>query len=267
MKYLTIPPPSSLARYVKCFWVYEGVGSDDKPYIYRAFADGAAELVFHYRGLYDQLVDDRSEKSISAGIHAQTSKVTRFIVRRDWGIFGCYLYPFAIPKLFSYSATDLTDQLTDFHSLLGKRGKELEDRMLNADSNLHRLKILTAFLEDRLDRAGRDLPEMVSSINHIIEARGLINIDHLAKRFCLSKRHFERKFKEFSGFSPKLYSRIVRFQSALQEYGSKKSLTDIAYDCGYYDQSHFINDFKEFSGYNPKIYFLGKAEGTEYLEA
>lgn len=46
-----------------------------------------------------------------------------------------------------------------------------------------------------------------------------------------------------------------------------KSLTDIAYDCGYYDQSHFINDFKEFSGYSPKVYFSGNAEGSEYLEA
>ena len=267
MKYLTIPPPPSLARYVRCFWVYEGEAAKDKPYIYRSFADGSAELVFHYRGVYDQLINDRSEKSISAGIHAQTGKVTRFIVRRDWGIFGCYLYPFAIPKLFSYPATDLTDQLIDFHSLLGKIGSELQERMLDADSNLRRLNILAEFLESRLDRTRRDLPEMVSSINHVIEARGLVDIDRLAKRFCLSKRQFERKFKEFSGFSPKLYSRIIRFQSALKEYGSKKSLTDIAYDCGYYDQSHFINDFREFSGYNPKIYFLGKAEGTEYLEA
>ena len=60
------------------------------------------------------------------------------------------------------------------------------------------------------------------------------------------------------GFPPKLYSRITRFQAALGEYGSGKSLTDIAYDCGYYDQSHFINDFREFSGYNPKVYFSGQ---------
>ena len=64
-----------------------------------------------------------------------------------------------------------------------------------------------------------------------------------------------------------MYSRIIRFQAALKEYGSKKTLTDIAQDCGYYDQSHFINDFREFTGYNPKVYFAGKAEGSEYLEA
>ncbi|WP_350340143.1 helix-turn-helix domain-containing protein [Paraflavitalea speifideaquila] len=57
------------------------------------------------------------------------------------------------------------------------------------------------------------------------------------------------------------------FQEALQQYGSTfKSLTDIAYECGYYDQSHFIHDFKEFSGYHPGQYFKGRPEGIEYKE-
>ncbi len=81
----------------------------------------------------------------------------------------------------------------------------------------------------------------------------------------LCTRQFERRFKEYSGFSPKLFSRITRFQSSLDSFGNKdKSLTDIAYDCDYYDQSHFINDFKEFSGYHPSQYFSGQAEGTAW---
>jgi methylphosphotriester-DNA--protein-cysteine methyltransferase len=74
-------------------------------------------------------------------------------------------------------------------------------------------------------------------------------------------------FKHFSGFSPKLFSRIIRFQSALNHYGKKeKKLTEIAYDAGYYDQSHFIQDFKEFSGHSPKEYFSGKTETTQWRD-
>ena len=127
MKYCTIPPPPKLARYVRCFWVYEGEASTDKPYIYRGYADGCTELVFHYRGVFDQLIGHHVEKSFAAGIHAQTEKFTRFVVDRDWGIFGCYLFPYAIPKLFSLPASDLTDQLTDFSSVLGCEGCELEE--------------------------------------------------------------------------------------------------------------------------------------------
>jgi AraC-like DNA-binding protein len=267
MKYCTIPPPPKLARYVRCFWVYEGEASTDKPYIYRGYADGCTELVFHYRGVFDQLIGHHVEKSFAAGIHAQTERFTRFVVDRDWGIFGCYLFPYAIPKLFSLPASDLTDQLTDLSSLLGCEGCELEERIMLAGDNTSRAEILSEFLERRLERNHRELPVVFSSINHIIETRGLVDVGDLARNYYLSNRQFERKFKELSGFPPKLFSRIIRFQAALKEYGSNKSLTDIAHDCGYYDQSHFINDFKEFSGYNPKIYFSGNAEGSEYLEA
>lgn len=267
MKYYTIQPSPQLARYVRCFWVYEGEASAANPYIYRGYADGCTELVFHYQGVFDQMIDGSAEGSFAAGIHAQTRKHTRFAVDRNWGIFGCYLYPFALPRLFSFPASDFTDTMADFHSVLGREGKELEERMLTAGDNRRRVEILAGFLEGRLNKNRREEPLVFASIGHIIETRGLVNVTSLASEYFLSNRQFERKFKEFSGFSPKLFARINRFQAALKEYGSGKSLTDIAYDCGYYDQSHFINDFKEFSGYNPKVYFSGKAEGSEYLEA
>lgn len=266
MKYFTIPPPPSLAQYVRSFWVYEGGASPSEPYIYRGYADGCGELVFHYRSPFDLVRGDEThERSMAAGIQGQTRKFSRWIVDRNWGIFGCYIYPFAIPRLLGFPATDFTDILTDFRSVLGPEGGELEERMLTAIGHGSRIEVLSRFLEKRLALDKRELPPVFASINHIIESRGIVNVTQLAAGHFISKRQFERKFKEFAGFSPKTYSRIIRFQAALREYGSNKSLTDIAYDCGYYDQSHFINDFKEFSGYNPKVYFSGKAEGSEYL--
>lgn len=268
MNYRTIPPPPRLAPYVRTFWVYEGDASADEPYIYRGFASGCTELVFHYRSPFDLVrPDEAHESSIAAGIHAQSRKFSRWIVTRDWSIFGCYLYPYAIPRFFGFPANDLSDQLTDFRSILGVEGGLLEEQIMTARDTSKRVSILSAFLESRLDRDRRELPPVFASINRIIETRGLIDVGTLSSDLSLSHRHFERKFKEFSGFAPKLYARITRFQASLDAYGSGRSLTDIAYDCGYYDQSHFINDFKEFSGYNPKIYFSGKAEGSEYLDA
>ncbi|MBC7899516.1 MAG: AraC family transcriptional regulator [Saprospiraceae bacterium] len=267
MKYFTIAPPPTLAPYVRCFWVYEGEASKAEPYIYRGYADGCSELIFHYKGVYDLLVNGTAEKSFAAGIHAQTRTFSRSIIDEDFGIFGCYLYPYALPKLFSLPSTDFTDQMVDFSSVLGIEGRELEERMLTAPDVTERVAILSTFLESRLVQDHREEPRVFSSIAHIVQTRGLTSVTDLSSRYFFSHRQFERKFKEFAGFSPKLFTRIIRFQAALKEYGSAKSLTDIAYDCGYYDQSHFINDFKEFSGYNPKIYFSGKAEGSEYLEA
>jgi transcriptional regulator GlxA family with amidase domain len=155
--------------------------------------------------------------------------------------------------------------MIDLKSLFRLDANEIEEKMMLAESNARRVEILTDFLERRLIKAERQPPGVFEAIKYIIRTNGATKVEMLAKQNFQSTRQFERNFKRLAGFSPKLFSRIIRFQSALAEYNNKnKSLTEIAYQCGYYDQSHFIQDFKEFSGHNPREYYSGKAEATEW---
>lgn len=264
MIYYTIPPPPSLSTYVRFFWVLES----DQPYCHRSMADGCAEMVFHYKGVFDEIANGKTEKSFLAGLHGPSQLYRRFIINNSFGIFGVYLYPFAIPQLFSLPANELSDQMPDLETLFGAEGRQLEENIMLAKNNRQRVAIASTFLEKKLSKNKEHNSCFYSIISNIIHAKSLKTVDQLAKNSFLSVRQFERNFKLFSGFSPKLYSRIIRFQLATQQYGhANKNLTDIAYDCGYYDQSHFIHDFKQFSGYHPKRYFSGMAEGIEWRNA
>jgi len=266
MRFYTIQPPASLSRYVLMFWELESDASAERPYIHRSMADGCAELIFHYKGRFDELLaDNRVEKSFISGIHGQSRKYSRFITCESFGIFGAYLYPFALPALFSIPASEVSDYMPDLSSIFGREGNNLEYRIITAPDNTSRANILASFLESKLANNRTTQPPVFSAVHHIIWARGLVNIEKLAAQYFLSTRQFERNFKLSAGFSPKLYARIIRFQAAMANYGNVgKSLTEVAYECGYYDQSHFIHDFKEFSGHHPGYYFSGKAEGTEW---
>jgi AraC-like DNA-binding protein len=268
MKYFTINPPERLAEYVRYFWVLEGEASSGQPYVHRSMADGCAELIFHYTGIFDELLkDDATEKSFSSGLAGPSQIFRRFLIKKNFGIFGVYLYPFAVSQLFSLPGTEITNQMPDLKSLLGNEGSELEEKMMLAINNTQRLKIITEFLEKKLVKSEKQPPGVFEVIKYVIQTNGMTKIDELAEKNFRSTRQFERNFKRFSGFSPKLFSRIIRFQTALAAYNNKeKSLTDIAYECGYYDQSHFIQDFKEFSGHTPKDYFSGKTESTEWRQ-
>ncbi len=267
MTYYTLQPSQKLSPFVKCFWVLEDNRANENPYIHRTLANGFPELIFHYRGIFDEIFPGGIERSFTSGIHGQTQKFRRFIIKENFGIFGVYLYPSAIPQFFSSPATELTDEMPDLEALLGQEGKFLEEKMMTARDNVQRVKIISAFLGEKISENYLYQPDVFSCINHIIQSKGVANIKTLAGKHFLSVRQFERKFKQFSGFPPKLFSRIIRFQAAIKKYDNKKlPLTEIAYECGYYDQSHFIHDFKEFSGYHPMKYFSGKAEGTEYKD-
>lgn len=84
---------------------------------------------------------------------------------------------------------------------------------------------------------------------------------------CLGKKHFERVFSSFTGYNPKQFVKIVRFQSALLNYQLKPnlSMSDLAFLCGYYDVSHFVNDFKSFTNRTPKLFFQTIPIESEYF--
>lgn len=264
--YTTFPPPPQLARHVRMFWVFEHDVPEGEPYVYRSMADGCAEMVFHYKGLFSEL-DAGDHTYHPAIVHAQTSRHRRFLTHSSFGIFGVYLYPSALPQLFGLSSTAFSNQMPEITAVLGADGGLLQEQVMTATSHAQRVQIVSRFLLALLQKRRQDETAAHIAIRHIIEAKGQVNVTALASQLCLSARQFERTFKTFSGFSPKMYTRIIRFQRTLAEYGNtERSMTDIAYECGYYDQSHFIHEFREFSGYHPRQYFSGRPEGIEYRE-
>lgn len=260
MNYYTIKPTEKLADFVRFFWVFEGTASETQPYIHRTIANGCPEILFHYQGTFDELVyDNKLKSSFLTGIHGPTNQYRRFIIKEQFGIFGVYLYPYALSALFNIPAIEFTNELPHLFSILKNSDTTIEERMFSAPNNNERVSIITAFLESRLKELKR--PEIAYTVKTILKAKGQVNINELSSQCFLSVRQLERNFKEHTGFSPKAFARITRFNSVIgQAQNTGKSLTEIAYSFGYYDQSHFIQDFKTFSGYNPRTYFTGEAD-------
>ena len=90
----------------------------------------------------------------------------------------------------------------------------------------------------------------------ILLTSGSIRISELAEYTGYSSRYIDRIFKEYTGISPKTFCRITRFQSTLDrlDHDTVTSLSDLAADCGYYDQPQFIRDFRRCMDTTPKTY-------------
>lgn len=263
MKYYSIRPPARLRNYVRSFWVLEGNVSSAQPYIHRTLASYCPELIFHYKGRFEELcAGGEQHVSFLTGLHAQTSQYRRFIIKENFGIFGVYLQPYAIPALLGMPAHVVIDELPDLHTLLGQEGRQLEEQVMLAATGQQRVQLVSAFLEKRIQSIRK--PGIVEAIQTIYRLKGQVNCKQLAAESCLSQRQFERNFKEMAGFNPKLFARIVRFNMLLCNPVKAPSLTQLAYEYGYYDQAHFIEDFKAFSGYSPRNFFSGNAPETMY---
>ncbi|SEW43018.1 helix-turn-helix transcriptional regulator [Chitinophaga arvensicola] len=264
MQYETIPPPPHLAHLIRFFWVMEGTVG----YTHYNMADACVELLFHLDGRFDEIEEDgKISSSFTSGVHGACHTLRRYTIDTGFRIFGVYFYPQAIPLLFSLSAAELANTTAELSYLLKGAGRILEEKVMLAKNNRERCDIICRFTEERLS-AGRiiELP-VFAAIRDIVHRRSSASIQSLSKAYYLSERQFERQFKQYAGLSPKLYSRIVRFQSATAFYHRREmSLGSLAQECGYYDQSHFISDFKTFSGMHPKQYFSGRSEATVWRD-
>ena len=82
-----------------------------------------------------------------------------------------------------------------------------------------------------------------------------LKVAALAEMVGLSSPHFCRIFKKSTDLSPHRYillQRIDRAKELLKR--TDMSLSDIALQCGFYDQSHFSLQFRNFTGMTPRAY-------------
>lgn len=76
-----------------------------------------------------------------------------------------------------------------------------------------------------------------------------------AADLAYSPRHLGRLFQTQLGLSPKTFSQVMRVNRAAQALrAGQDSLTWLAQELGYYDQSHFIRAFRQVCGVTPTAF-------------
>ncbi|WP_431211728.1 helix-turn-helix domain-containing protein [Puia sp. P3] len=150
------------------------------------------------------------------------------------------------------------DQIADLRDLLGRPVRVLHERLREESALGRRVELLEGFLVARLaekEKRAANITMVGSIIREMQQNPDPNSIRNIANRYKISTRYLSRLFLQYTGVTPKLYDKIHRFQQSLRLITENRySLTSIAYDCGYFDQSHFIRDFKHFAGITPSSY-------------
>ena len=161
-------------------------------------------------------------------------------------------YPHAIRTVFNIPLSSFYNEEIDGYSLGDKTLNALADDVLNAEDSTEAIKMIEKCLWSRLaeseiynfKRVGVSLTQLFSDKS--------ISVESMAQIACLSRKQFDRVFFKAVGMKPKEYSSVVRFQKSLWlMQNGNRDFADIAYSCGYADQSHFIRECRRYSGTTP----------------
>jgi AraC-like DNA-binding protein len=249
MQYRQIPPPAYLESYVRFFWTLESDGMDVLPKTLGPLADGCPGLLFQRRekGIFYDL-DNKELPELF--IYGQTIKRTEILLVGNFKTIGICFFPNALKSILGINANELTDDCLDLNLLCTRLPEQLANTPLMVDQ----IEILSSYFFAQINKTGAEVDKITHyAFTRIMEAKGCLSLKELQTDLKLSERSFERKFNQYVGISPKLFSKVCRFQASLEQLkrNDYSKLSDIAFDNGYADQSHFIRNFKEFAGFSP----------------
>lgn len=265
VKYKMFKPQAVLREYIKFFWSLEAVVEPHEPFIHRALPDNCLELIFYCKGkLSISSLTGSEGHTFTSGLFGQAQKFRQFKADSDFSLFGVYLYPYSLKHLFNLPADALSNEKVDSKTLWGIEGMVLEEQVMLAKTTERRLRIVSEFFLRKIRSLQTYELAFLERIRQVSDSNIIHPIASFAHDCNLSRRQFERRFRELSGFSPKDFFDLVRFKNAISEMEKEKlPLAQIAINAGYYDQSHFTNEFKKFSGYTPKEFVLNHHPETD----
>ena len=163
-------------------------------------------------------------------------------------------HPGGLYRLLGISMAEMIDGNYDAADIFGNELREVDEKLQEAAGFDEINEVIEKFLLQKVSGLKRLLP-FDAAMLELLRYNGNVSIEQIASLACLSLRQFERVSKERIGLPPKLFARLARFSRAyrMRENFSNLSWTNIAHECGYFDQMHFIRDFKEFAGVAPGI--------------
>ena len=98
------------------------------------------------------------------------------------------------------------------------------------------------------------------AIDHIVSNLALpLRLEDVSEVAGFSRFHFHRVFKALVGESLNQFVRRLRLERALylMSHAPKRSLTEVALDCGFSSSSDFSRSFKQRYGASPRVFDLG----------
>jgi AraC-like DNA-binding protein len=185
-------------------------------------------------------------------VGAQTQSNGELRIQGTLQCFVILFQPDGLHRLFSLPMHEFTDRSFDARGALGPLVSHLHQRLGECDSLEERVRVVDRFLLQRSMKLS-GLEGISATAARIVRRAGSLPIADLATAAGLGLRQFQRRFFEQVGVQPKLFSRIVRFEAALDSKArsSTKSWAQVAHELGYFDQMHMIHDFQQFTSHVP----------------
>ncbi len=254
--YRLLQPAAPLRPYVECYWIARS-SAQPATLSESIFVDGKADILFNFGAAYQRryLSAASSDELSFSNLDGQRDYPLAIAQSGHIHLVAVRFRPGGLSAFLRLPIHELSNLAVDLACLFGAEIRELEGRLYDAaDQPDEQRRLLDQFLLRHL--AVPVSHESARAVAAYLE-RGMLRVTDVSRAVGYSVRTVDRLFRQHYGISPKFYARVLRFQAALGRLAANPdgaTLAQIAFDCGYYDQSHFTREFLAFAGDTPERY-------------
>jgi AraC-like DNA-binding protein len=247
MKVVYLTPTKKISDYVQSILVIENYRLTN---IFQLplFANGTPTLLFQTsKGKI-------KNNSNYLTLFGQTVLPEKLFLKDSFVLIAYFLKPYSLALLFEVLAKELTDNPIDFNLLA--KNNNLQEKLLNATTTNQMLSLLDDFIFSKISKSNAGERLVKYATEKIIDNPCRNILVEIQNELCVTERTFQRIFEKSIGISPNQFRKINQFNQAFQQLNRQQfvSLSEVAFDNGYADQSHYIRVFKEFTNLTPKEY-------------
>jgi AraC-like DNA-binding protein len=249
-------PKPPLSEFVDTLWLYEGYEAQRQTE--RILPSGTLELVINLRQNVLRFYDAERPGKCSQFSGAIVSGAFGCGITpvEETSIIGVHFKPGGAFPFLGLPAGELTDMHVDLGTFWGPSASRLRERLCEARTSAEQFQLLHQALLSRLCLGIEKHYAVSAALEMFGNNQARPTVREAAKYIGLSQRRFIEVFKAEVGITPKLFSRIRRFQQTriCIQHQPPPDWAAFAADLGYFDQSHLIREFLEFSGVSPTDY-------------
>jgi AraC-like DNA-binding protein len=174
----------------------------------------------------------------------------------DMRLYGVRFMPDGAYPFLGLPISELYNQVVSLDALWGRFASEIREQLEAAPTIQAGLALFERLLLARLCEKPHEQRIVDHCIAEIARHHGALSIRALSDQVGISQNHLATQFKRVVGTSAKVVARLYRFEHVLRSIDSPQPVnwTQLALQCGYYDQPHFNREFLALTGHSPSTY-------------
>jgi len=261
-------PRAPLSQFVENLWFYQDLEVNYTKE--KLLPDAAVEMIIDLgdgpKKLYDRHNTLRYTGYNRCWISGMQSRYLIIGAEKGSSMMGAHFRTGGAAPFFGFPISELTANVVELDLIWKREIVSLREQLIEATAVDAKFDLLEAYLVGKA-QAGLEPDKTISAALAMLHSWPVIPVRELASRLGVSHKQMIARFDCRVGLTPKLTSRILRFRTSLAAAHSiaTPDWSDLAADCGYYDQAHLIHEFQEFAGMTPSEYRRNRTEYPHYI--